>query len=66
MLFHLNNENKTEIEPLRAKHFSAIGWKEKDLENLIASNILKLIPESQLMVLFQEKPFLNNQGGAQI
>lgn len=43
--------------PVKAKRFSDIGWKEKDLENLIASNILKLIPESQLMVLFQEKPF---------
>lgn len=57
MLFYLNSESKTEIKPVVANTFSSIEWKEKDLENLIASNMPRLIPESQLMVLFQEKPF---------
>jgi hypothetical protein len=57
MLFYLNNDDKAEIKSLKAGSFPAIGWKEKDLENLIANNLSQLIPESQLMVLFQEKPY---------
>lgn len=57
MLFYLNDREKTEIKPVTHKTFANIGWKESDLENLIAKNIAKLIPQNQLMVLFQERPF---------
>lgn len=57
MLFYLNNQEKTDIKPVAHKTFSNIGWKESDLEDLIAKNIIKLIPQNQLMILFQERPF---------
>lgn len=57
MLFYLNNEDRSSIKPVKSKVFADIGWKEKDLENLVAKNMPKLIPENQLMVLFQERPF---------
>ena len=57
MLFSLSNEDKLNIKSLQTKTFADIGWKERDLENLVAKNMPKLIPENQLMVLFQEKPF---------
>lgn len=57
MLFYLNNKDKAEINPVTHKSFASIGWKEADLENLIAKNMAKLIPQNQLMVLFQERPF---------
>lgn len=55
MLFYLNNKERTEIKPVTHKTFKNIGWKEIDLENLIAKNMTKLIPQNQLMVLFQER-----------
>lgn len=57
MLFYLNNKDRVKIKPVKAKAFADIGWREKDLENLVAKNMSKLIPENQLMVLFQERPF---------
>lgn len=55
MLFYLNNKKRTDITPATHKTFESIGWKEVDLENLIAKNMAKLIPQNQLMVLFQER-----------
>jgi hypothetical protein len=57
MLFYLNNDEKTKIKPVKPSTFADLGWSEKDLENLISTNITRLIPENQLMVLFQERPF---------
>ena len=57
MLFYLNNSDRTQIKAVKNRTFADINWTEKDLENLIATNIAKLIPEDQLMVLFQQKPF---------
>ena len=57
MLFYLNNKERTEIRPIPHKTFPSIGWKESDLEDLIAKNMARLIPQNQLMVLFQERPF---------
>ncbi|MBI4334747.1 MAG: hypothetical protein HY673_26130 [Chloroflexi bacterium] len=56
MLFYLAEVNKTEIQPVKGGSLAGIGWNEKDLENLVAGNITTIIPESQLMVLDQEKP----------
>ncbi|MFC1970229.1 hypothetical protein ACFLVV_03305 [Chloroflexota bacterium] len=57
MLFYLNNKERTEINPVIQKTFYSIGWKEIDLENLMAKNLERLIPQNQLMVLFQERSF---------
>lgn len=56
MLFYLAEDNRTEIEYVKGVSLSEIGWKEKDLENLVARNMTTLIPESQLMLLSREKP----------
>ena len=57
MLFYLNNADRTKIKSVKPSTFADLGWAEKDLENLISTNITRLIPENQLMVLFQERPF---------
>jgi len=55
MLFKLNNEEKSVLKALPGTTFERINWTEKDLENLVANNIAKLLPENQLMVFFQER-----------
>ena len=57
MLFYLNENNKTLIKSVKPLSLIDIGWSEKDLENMLSENITKLIPENQLMVLCQSKPF---------
>ena len=57
MLFYLSKQKRTEIKPIPHKTFSSIGWKESDLEDLIAINMAKLIPQNQLMVLFRQRPY---------
>jgi predicted RNA-binding protein with PUA-like domain len=58
VLYYLDDSVRTNIKAVKLLTLDDIGWTEKDLENLISENITKLIPENQLMVLFQEKPFL--------
>ncbi len=57
MLFKMNSEEKSEIKQVKSCTLADHGFIEKDLENIISKNIAKIIPENQLMVLFQEKPF---------
>lgn len=57
MLFYLNKTDRVKIKAVKLSTFADLGWSEKDLENLISVNITRLIPENQLMVLFQERPF---------
>lgn len=72
MLYKLtSNEGAVGIEPVQFKDFSHFGKLEKDLEDLIAKNILDLLfEEASLMPIFQERPYqpeadiyaLNEQG----
>ena len=58
MLYKLEQENDEVLglEPVEFKDLSSFGKYEKDLENLIASNILDLLFEdSKLMPVFQER-----------
>ncbi|OBU30677.1 endonuclease NucS domain-containing protein [Photobacterium kishitanii] len=58
MLYKLEQENDeiSGIEPVEFKDLSSFGKLEKDLENLIANNILELLFEdSKLMPVFQER-----------
>jgi hypothetical protein len=60
MLYKLETENDAvnAIEPLDFKDFASFGKLEKDLENLIANNILDLLFEdSKLMPVFQERQY---------
>ncbi|EGR0171706.1 hypothetical protein ACU6D0_004587 [Vibrio alginolyticus] len=58
MLYKLEQDNNeiSGIEPVEFKDLSSFGKLEKDLENLIANNILELLFEdSKLMPVFQER-----------
>ncbi len=58
MLYKLGNTNGkfVSLEPVEFKGFSAFGNNEKDLESLIANNILDvLFEDSGLMPIFQER-----------
>ncbi|MGF1805802.1 hypothetical protein L4C31_11185 [Aliivibrio sifiae] len=59
MLFKLQEgDNSIGLEPLQYKDFSSFGQVEKDLENLIANNILDvLFEDSKLMPIFQERQY---------
>ena len=56
MLFYLNSEDKTALEPVKAASLDSIGWLEKDLENLLAEHIDKLLHEDLLFVIAQARP----------
>lgn len=57
MLFQLNKDNKELIRQAKLVSLADVGFLEKDLENLISKNISRFVPENQLMILAQEKPF---------
>lgn len=60
MLYKINglNTEKTELEPVQFYDFAHYGKLEKDLEELIASNLLdKLFEGSRLMPFFQERQY---------
>lgn len=61
MLYRLSSENGNvfdKIEPVAFKDFSSFGHVEKDLEHLIASNILEVLYEdASLMPVFQERQY---------
>ena len=73
MLFKLSSSNEEfgKLEPVEFKDFSSFGRQEKELEELIAKNILEvLFEDSSLMPIFQERQYqseadiyaLNEQG----
>lgn len=55
MLFYLNDSNKKLLETVKRSNLALINWTEKDLEDLIANNISKIISEDTLMTIFQER-----------
>ena len=58
MLYKISNEEGdfAALEPIPFKGFASFGKKEKDMENLIADNILEVLFEDQsLMPIFQER-----------
>lgn len=55
MLFYLDDKNKKALETVKRTNLDSIGWKEKDLEDLIANNIERIISTDSLMTLFQER-----------
>lgn len=57
MLFHLDKDNKEHLKQVKISTLSQFNFSEKDLEDIISKNISRVIPENQLMVLFQERPF---------
>lgn len=54
MLYYLDKSNRRALRPLRGTSLAALGWSEKDLENLVAEHIGRFVTESQLFVIAQE------------
>ena len=57
MIFEITKTDKDYLQQTKTIRLDAIGWTEKDLENLISNNIFPFIPENQLMIISQEKSF---------
>ncbi|BCN30121.1 PDDEXK family nuclease [Anaeromicropila herbilytica] len=55
MLFYLDDSNKKQLNSVKRINLASINWREKDLEDLIAHNISKIVSESSLMTIFQER-----------
>jgi len=61
MLYHITKKNAAsdaaKLQPVSLSDLSVAGWKEKDLENVLAKRIDYVIRGDQLMVIFQERQF---------
>ncbi|MEX2375653.1 MAG: hypothetical protein WD942_08740 [Dehalococcoidia bacterium] len=57
MLFYLDHENRTDIDPVQATTLQQLNWTELDLENLIARHIDRVIREDELLVVGQERRY---------
>lgn len=56
MLYKLNqSQNKSEYKKVKRISLADMGWKEKDLENLISNNIQDFISSNDLMTIFTER-----------
>jgi len=56
VLFELRTDDEKNIEPIRTSSLADAGWQEKDLENVLADHITRLIREEYLMIISQERP----------
>ena len=57
MLFRLDPEDPRNVSEVRSTTLAEIGWREVDLENLIAENIDRVLRADDLMVVNQETRF---------
>lgn len=56
MLYKLNKDlNRKDYSKVKRVTLADIGWKEKDLENLISNNIQDFISSNDLMAIFTER-----------
>jgi len=55
MLYKLNSLKKDTYQRVKRVSLADIGWKEKDLERLIANNIEDFIHSNELMTIFTER-----------
>lgn len=57
MLFYLKETDKSALEEVRPTTLQKLGWVEKDLENLVARHIDRIVREDQLLVIHQERRY---------
>jgi hypothetical protein len=61
MLYHITkkqeNSDTASFDPVPLSKLAKAGWKEKDLENVLAKRIEYVVRGDQLMVIFQERRF---------
>ena len=55
MLFKLEDKKLSEYQKVKKVTLADIGWKEKNLEELISKNIQDFISLDTLMVIFNER-----------
>lgn len=56
MLYKLNtNDDRSHYSKVKRVNLSDIGWKEKDLEDLLSNNIQDFISSNDLMTIFNER-----------
>lgn len=57
MLFYLDENDKSVLSEVPASTLEQFGWLEKDLEELVAKHIDKVVREDQLLVIHQERRY---------
>ena len=57
MLFYLDKADKSALAEIRPMTLQDLGWVEKDLENLVAKHIDRIVREDQLLVIHQERRY---------
>lgn len=57
MLYYLDRKDKKALRPLRGTKLAALGWSEKDLEDLVAEHIGRFVTENQLFTIAQSTTF---------
>ncbi|WP_018233695.1 PDDEXK family nuclease [Thioalkalivibrio thiocyanodenitrificans] len=57
MLFYLDDHDKTSLTEVPASSLATLGWLEKDLEEMLAKHIDKVVREDQLLVIHQERRY---------
>jgi hypothetical protein len=57
VLFYLKEADKTALEPVRPTTLADLKWLEKDLEQLVARHIDRVVREDQLLVIHQERRY---------
>lgn len=74
MLYYLSTMDKSALSEVTPSKLQDLGWLEKDLENLVAKHIDRIVREDQLLVIHQERRFkeepdimaLDREGGLHI
>ncbi|WP_085522680.1 EVE domain-containing protein [Tuberibacillus sp. Marseille-P3662] len=57
MLYYLDDHDKQNLRMLKRSNLKKIGWKEKDLEELLEKNMDRVFDEENLMPIFSERRF---------
>ena len=56
MLYKLNlGQNRENYQKVKRVSLASLGWKEKDLQNLISKNMQDFISSNDLMPIFNER-----------
>ncbi|MCA1010664.1 EVE domain-containing protein [Halobacillus halophilus] len=57
MLYYLDHGERDNLRMLKRSNLNKVGWKEKDLEELLVKNLDRILDEETLMPIFTERSF---------
>src|SRR5690625_5068139 len=57
LLYYLDKQNKKNIRMVERTSLADIGWKEIDLEEVLISNMDRMLDEENLMPIFSQRSF---------